>query len=334
MGFRVRRSIKLGGGVRINFSKSGIGYSWGVPGYRITKTSRGKIRKTYSIPGTGISYVEESGRRSRKSVNSRVESSENMIADIPMIEVEKYTSADCKEFARQISKRMKLNRLANILLLGLIFLWIPAFFILPFIGICLKIYVRRFGRIQLDDPDEKQKKRYIRECEGWLWLNRAKGCWLLPPSGVSSRANDGTTHNDQKIPIRKVARETPFYFKTGLDLLQIQLPYGKLIFLPDRLVIIWRKQVGVVNRREIKIRVSPAKVAEDRDVPDDATIIGFTWLHVNKNGTPDKRYKRNPRLPVCLYGNISIESIKGMHLTLQCSNIDLVKQVPEQIYAG
>ena len=55
MGFRYRKSINLGGGFRINLSKSGVGYSWGTKGYRITKTASGKTRSTYSIPGTGIS---------------------------------------------------------------------------------------------------------------------------------------------------------------------------------------------------------------------------------------------------------------------------------------
>ena len=61
MGFRFRRSINLGGGFKINLSKSGIGYSWGTKGYRISRTARGTTRRTYSIPGTGISYVDESG---------------------------------------------------------------------------------------------------------------------------------------------------------------------------------------------------------------------------------------------------------------------------------
>lgn len=49
MGFRYRKSFRLGGGFRINISGSGVGYSWGVPGYRITKTANGKIRQTASI---------------------------------------------------------------------------------------------------------------------------------------------------------------------------------------------------------------------------------------------------------------------------------------------
>lgn len=59
MGFRLRKSINLGHGVRVNLSKSGIGYSVGVPGLRITKTAKGHVRTTASVPGTGISYVSE-----------------------------------------------------------------------------------------------------------------------------------------------------------------------------------------------------------------------------------------------------------------------------------
>ena len=69
MGWRYRKSINLGGGFRINLSKSGIGYSWGFPGYRHTYSANGTQRKTYSIPGTGISYVESSGNRRNNSGN-------------------------------------------------------------------------------------------------------------------------------------------------------------------------------------------------------------------------------------------------------------------------
>lgn len=59
MGWKLRKSINLGFGFRINISKSGIGYSWGGPGYRKTWKANGGTRETYSIPGTGLSYVED-----------------------------------------------------------------------------------------------------------------------------------------------------------------------------------------------------------------------------------------------------------------------------------
>lgn len=42
MGFFFRKSINLGF-LRINFSKSGIGFSVGVPGFRIVKPPKGNI---------------------------------------------------------------------------------------------------------------------------------------------------------------------------------------------------------------------------------------------------------------------------------------------------
>ncbi|MEE0742203.1 MAG: DUF4236 domain-containing protein [Emergencia sp.] len=70
MGFRFRKSIRVGKNMRINLSKSGIGYSIGTKGYRVTKTAKGNIRKTASIPGTGISYVTES-KNPKKAVRQQ-----------------------------------------------------------------------------------------------------------------------------------------------------------------------------------------------------------------------------------------------------------------------
>lgn len=63
MGFRFRKSIKIGKSARINLSKSGIGYSVGTKGFRYTQKANGGTRTTTSIPGTGLSYVKETGAK-------------------------------------------------------------------------------------------------------------------------------------------------------------------------------------------------------------------------------------------------------------------------------
>lgn len=70
MGLRFRKSIKLGGGTRLNLSKSGVGFSFGTKGARVTKKAGGGTRTTISVPGTGISYVQDSGKSKRSSGNS------------------------------------------------------------------------------------------------------------------------------------------------------------------------------------------------------------------------------------------------------------------------
>jgi len=61
MGFRFRKS-KSFGPFKVNLSKSGIGWSVGGKGFRFTKRADGKTQNTYSIPGTGISYVDVKGK--------------------------------------------------------------------------------------------------------------------------------------------------------------------------------------------------------------------------------------------------------------------------------
>lgn len=59
MSFRYRKSINLGGGVRINLSKSGVGVSCGVPGLRYSVHSSGRRTRTVGIPGTGIYWRDD-----------------------------------------------------------------------------------------------------------------------------------------------------------------------------------------------------------------------------------------------------------------------------------
>ncbi len=57
MGFRFRRSIRLGKGLRINISKSGTSLSVGHRGATVNFGPKGE-RVTLALPGTGISYSQ------------------------------------------------------------------------------------------------------------------------------------------------------------------------------------------------------------------------------------------------------------------------------------
>lgn len=59
MGFRFHRSVRLFPGLRLNLSRSGVSASVGRRGAWLTLGRRG-VRATVGIPGTGISYSEQS----------------------------------------------------------------------------------------------------------------------------------------------------------------------------------------------------------------------------------------------------------------------------------
>lgn len=72
MGMRFRKSFGSKH-FRVTLSKSGVGYSCGVKGARITRTASGRTRKTASIPGSGISYTTESGARTHRRARTNEE---------------------------------------------------------------------------------------------------------------------------------------------------------------------------------------------------------------------------------------------------------------------
>ena len=82
MPFRFHKSRKVLPGVRMNFSKSGIGASIGPKGLRMSIGPKG-IRTTQSIPGTGISFIQQHGR-SQKSKKTGNMSSSQISAKIPI----------------------------------------------------------------------------------------------------------------------------------------------------------------------------------------------------------------------------------------------------------
>src|SRR4051794_32254324 len=72
MGFRFRQSFKIMPGLRLNLSKTGHSWSLGAPGYT-ANFRKGRVRTTASIPGTGLSYVTETGGKGRRSKREREE---------------------------------------------------------------------------------------------------------------------------------------------------------------------------------------------------------------------------------------------------------------------
>ena len=63
MGFFFRRSFRKGP-LRVNLSKSGLGWSLGVPGLRFGKSAKGRSYTRAGIPGTGVGWQSSGKSRS------------------------------------------------------------------------------------------------------------------------------------------------------------------------------------------------------------------------------------------------------------------------------
>lgn len=325
MGWRYRKSINLGGGFRINLSKSGIGYSWGVKGYRITKTVGGQTRKTYSIPGTGISYVDTT---SHKSV-PKMTPMENP-KSITIGETTYYSSENLDEMSKNdiVLKKIKnihiLNYIANILCILII--------TLP-IGLIIKLIIAIYGSIDLEyEFDSYSREKY--NCLNTIVteMKKNKRMWRVKTSvrnadiKYSSGASNSISRN-----IINIYKGTPWYIKSNIDIYYIEDGHKKIYLTPDRIIILNGLNVAGCKYNNLDFNIFNSRYVEDEIVPKDAKIISYTWKYVNKNGGPDKRFKDNRQLPICDYGGMSVTSNEGINFRMQCSNIYIMADVTEYL---
>lgn len=325
MGVRFRKSINLGGGLKINLSKSGIGYSWGVKGYRITKTAKGNIRKTVSIPGTGISFVDEVGHVKNKNFKSPTETSNaNICATQEIVNgiASEMISDGLEDMLGTASGLIKLNRAINIgivvtLILGISF---PVLILFPIALLVLKWVVKSKCVIDLSYNIDSE---YSVDHRVELMLNiaRCKSIWrIMQTNTVNNRKySSGAGHTVNRVQCN-ASRKAPFPFRTNMQVASFKSGAETLVFMPDILLIIQGSKIGALNYSDVNSSVKATRFIEDKAVPQDTQVVGKTWERINKSGEPDKRFKNNRQLPICLYGEIKLSSPSGLNTVFMYSN--------------
>lgn len=331
MGLNFRKSINLGCGFRINISKSGVGYSWGVGGYRITKTARGSIRQTVSIPGTGISYTTNSKIKKRQTPSIQQENKAvNNYYDTENItnnSADTIASDGVNDILCVAKKLILIDILANIgIVVSIILMFVKVlFFIMLLIFIVLKIYTRTIGLIDLDYViDDDQNEIVCNRINPMVKIASSNRIWRIIQSQkvIDKKYTGGASNSVKRIPC-KALRRAIFPFKSSTSAVSFKSGNETLIFLPDKLFIIQGSKIGALNYDDISNFTHITNFIEDGIVPKDTKVIGYTWQYVNKSGGPDKRFKNNRKLPICQYGKAELKSVLGLNTIILFSNADL-----------
>lgn len=79
---------------------------------------------------------------------------------------------------------------------------------------------------------------------------------------------------------------------------------------------------ALIDLRELQIAFQAVQFIEEEAIPADTKVVGETWAKVNKNGTPDLRFRDNYRIPICLYGRLLFTSPGGIEEEFQFSNVE------------
>ena len=228
MGVRFRKSINLGGGFRINVSKSGVGYSWGTKGVRFTKTARGTSRNTYSIPGTGLSYVTERGKKNRTSAPkatkdgnvSPAQQHESIVDAISTenVNVNDYQPAEYEELLAQMRKAQRLNYLSSWLIATIVLSAFPLFIFTAIVGIVLKVVVHVKMKVPMEYSfDSESQAAYDDLSAIWMSLNKNQKFWqTISENSLDKKTSGGASRGVNRIPAKAISK-LPFFVDSNVQ---------------------------------------------------------------------------------------------------------------------
>lgn len=344
MSFYLRKSVKLGP-LRFNLSKSGVGVSVGIRGFRVGAGPRGN----YVHIGRGGFYYRQTiapagDRRHRSSHGTSSESP--VPVDRSLGEMEGIASGGVAQMRDSSSaallaeldlKRQKRRRLpvalfaAAALLLAAISLEfgtaaILAVGILSCGGCGVAFYhdLLKKSAVMMYDLDDEATTAYRAFFDALATVGKAGGTWH-----VSARGNvhDPKYHAGAGQVVRRsrihIVQHDPPFVRTNVSIQRIPTATGSLYFCPDRVLLYTGEGVGAVGYNELTFDVRVVRFIEEGSVPHDAKIVDHTWRYVNKSGGPDRRFKDNAQLPICEYEEIHVTSNSGLNELIQLSRTGL-----------
>ena len=359
MGLYIRKSVRVGP-FRFNLSKSGIGVSSGITGFRVGTGPRGH----YVHMGRGGIYY----RKSLSSVSRRLpyrpadtpdpggrggnvplpDATHEQLQEIRSGNIEAMVDSSSRNLVEELNaKRKTLSLMPGVLVVGLGLAWylhgigaasgtVTAVVILALVGATIARYrdVLQKSTVMLYDIEGEMQRPYELLHEAFSRLANCKGRWRIHAQGrVKDRKyHAGAGHLVRRDAIQLTLKNPP-YVKTNILTPSVPCGAKTLYFFPDLVLIFDRRDVGAVSYENLSVEVAQTQFIEDGSVPGDAKIVGYTWKYVNKDGGPDRRFKDNRKLPIALYQELEFSSATGLNEKFQFSDREVVKGFVEALNA-
>lgn len=335
MGWYLRKGFGFGP-FRLNLSKSGLGYSFGVRGARIGVGPRGNYvhlgrggvyyRKYFSTPSS------QPGDGSQSVVPVELPELGTPVVSADATELHDATS---EGLLHEIQEKQRKTRLAPVaailsclLVTALLAAKVPLWLTLAAIPllVCIHVYLVHTDYesklvVLHYELDSDARTRYVDLLNALQSLATSARLWRVTSQQgfVDRKYNAGAETVLQRKPTF-VRQAAPAHVETQLAVWSLGLGDQTLYFFPDRILVYQGSEVGAVSYAGLSVELHQLRFVEDGDVPSDAQIIEHTWRYVNKKGGPDRRFSNNRQLPVVIYAEMTIRSDSGLNMLLQSSD--------------
>jgi len=356
MPFYFRKSISAGP-FRFNFSKGGVGASVGIKGLRIgtgprghyVHASAGGINYRSSIGRAGQAKTSKQSSTTQKfSQQLKVPKDDNVVMqEIESSDVLAMTDSNFEELLAELNIKQAQISMAKVFAwcVVAICLVLTAFvgataltgLILVPIAIIFGKWIDSFRKssVVFYELDKESETNYKAVTSAFDELMSSEGKWHVEAAGditslTTSKRNAGANRLVAKNPT-VLSYCLPKVLNSNITPPSATVGKQTIYFLPDGLLVEEKNCFGAVGYDDLKIDISHQQFIEEGTVPNDATVVGQTWKHPNKNGGPDKRFRNNYQIPVCLYEQLHLSSNSGLNELLEFSKLDKTSKFVAQI---
>lgn len=320
MSWSFRKGINLGGGVRVNLSKSGIGYSIGGRGFRVGTSTRGK--NFVSIGTKGIFYKKYFSESNENHVNGH-HSQQIIVNNATLGDIRIHNSVDAEKI-KDINSSMLLDELNSMaskmkmikyiciasIVIGIFFQ--PLLVLTVILGL-FYLYNITCNRTEILYDIESSVSIYFTKLENaFKELRLSHKIWSIESQQkVIDRKYHAGANNLLDMHDSFVATGCHSFIKTNVRIYKIKAGKEMLYFFPDRILIFCNNKFGAVNYRDLIIESNKSNLIIENK-PRDALVVDYTWKYVNKKGGPDKRFKDNKQLFIIECDTLKLTSQTGL----------------------
>jgi Protein of unknown function (DUF4236) len=337
MSFYVRKSVKAGP-FRFNLSKSGVGVSVGIPGFRVGSGPRGNY---VHLGKGGVSYRATSQSQPRESSGYTPPPpppvAEVLLEDVTGASATELLPSGAGEIVDQLNAAAGRHHMFPWALVALVVIIliqpiVGAVLLLPGVpGLIWLWYHDRARRtvVAFYDVNDSAADWFQGIVDAIQQIGESKGLWRVDASGrVQTSYQYKVNAGASTIVSRSAAKTSPIppsILATNIAVPSLSSRSGTLLFLPDRLLVKNGKRFSDVPYTDLSVTVNALRFTEPGRIPSDSRQVDTTWQYVNVKGGPDRRFKDNRQYPVMLYGELDIGSPRGLNWEIQCSCLEVLE---------
>lgn len=115
---------------------------------------------------------------------------------------------------------------------------------------------------------------------------------------------------------------------------QLKLLNRELFFMPDHILVFAGSETGAVPYSSFSVECD-SEDTQARDkirVTKDTKVVGSTWRFVNEDGTPDKRFNANVKVPIITMGVAKFD-VGNFKFDLYISDRSVSDRTPEMFHS-